>query len=389
MTQSAYIPLAIPDTGPREAANLQACIDENFVSTVGRFVGEFEAGVASVSGVPHAVAISSGTEALHIALRALGVGPGDLVILPSFTFIASANAISHSGAQPWLLDIASDSWTLCTRAVEDALARQTEQRGGHSIHSGTGKRVAAIMPVHTLGTPADLDALSQLTRDHNLALLADGAAAIGAEYKGGSIATQADITCFSFNGNKTITCGGGGMMVGRDEALLKRARHLTQQARVSPDYDHDEVGFNARMTNVSAAIGCAQLTRLDGFIAAKRRIRARYDKAFADLPGTAPFPLPEDRTSTCWFSGLVLDDPALDPKSLIAFLRDQQIEARSFWKPVHLQKPYAGAERGDLSYTDRIWDRIVTLPCSTSLGEADQTRVIEAVLDWFKPRGSR
>ncbi|WP_420963068.1 aminotransferase class I/II-fold pyridoxal phosphate-dependent enzyme [Brucella sp. IR073] len=380
MTHEPLIPLAIPNIGSLEGEYLQACVRENFVSTVGRFVTEFEAGIAARSGVESAAALGSGTQALHLALVALDIRPGDLVILPSFTFIASANAISHCGASPWLMDIAPDNWTLDPQRVAAALASQTERRGGELIHKASGRRVSAIMPVYTLGTVADMDAFREIARQYGLRLIADAAAAIGATYKDRPIGLLADLTAYSFNGNKTITSGGGGAVTGPDSALVKRVKHLSSTARISPDYDHDEVGYNYRMTNIEAAVGCAQLQRLDEFLEAKRRIRAGYDAAFADVAGVSAFPVPARGESTYWFSGIVLEDDRLPSVAKLCFgLRERGVEARPFWKPVHLQTPYLGAPREDMPVTDGLWSRIITLPCSTSLTAQEQAKVIDTL----------
>ncbi len=376
-----HIPLAIPNMSDAEATNLQKCITDNFVSSVGPFVTELETRIAALSGVKDGVAMGAGTQALHMALHALGIGRGDLVILPSFTFIASANAIAHSGAQPWLFDIEIDSWTLDPAQVAEALRSETTRDSDGTLrHTISGKRVAAIMPVYTLGTPADMDALGVLAKQYKLPIVADAAAAIGVTYKGVPIGRVANLTCYSFNGNKTITCGGGGMVVGDGEPAMRDIRHISTTARVSPNYDHDRVGYNYRMTNVQAAIGCAQTDRLEGFLATKQAIRERYDAAFSGLNSVTRFPSPHDRTSTYWFSGFVLGSRS---KSLAAKickqLNSKGIEARTFWKPVHLQVPYADAPTASQTVTDALWQRIVTLPCSTNLTEADQARVIKAV----------
>ncbi|WP_274626793.1 aminotransferase class I/II-fold pyridoxal phosphate-dependent enzyme [Arvimicrobium flavum] len=373
------IPLAIPNIGQAEAANLQRCVEENFVSTVGAFVTDFEAKVAKLSGTALGAATGSGTQGLHMALRALGVGHGDLVVVPSFTFIASANSISHSGATPWFVDISRHDWTLDPERLSEALRDKTTRTGDGVIHRATGKRVAAIMPVYTLGTPADMDAIGAVAREYGLPVVADAAAAIGVTYKGRPIGQLADLTVYSFNGNKTITSGGGGMIVGRED-LVKRARHLTTTARVGRDYDHDEVGFNYRMTNIEAAVGCAQFDRLDEFLAAKKRIRDAYDTAFAGNNEISLFPAPSERGTAYWFSGLVFEGP--EPRvvnTLCDRLKELGVEARPFWKPVHRQPPYRDAPAEDLSVTEDLWSRIITLPCSTSLTPEQQATVIAAV----------
>ncbi|WP_439544160.1 aminotransferase class I/II-fold pyridoxal phosphate-dependent enzyme [Hyphomicrobium sp.] len=374
------IPLAIPDIGTLEGEYLQACVKENFVSTVGRFVTRFEDEIAALSGTQNAAATGSGTQALHLALHALGVSHGDLVILPSFTFIASANAISHCGAAPWLMDVDEKTWTLDPGAVAEALANETERSGEDLLHKPTGRRIAAIMPVYTLGTVANMDALGEIAREYGLHLVADAAAAVGATYGGRPIGGLADLTAYSFNGNKTITCGGGGAVVGPDATLVQRVKHLSSTARVTRDYDHDEVGFNYRMTNIEAAVGCAQLQRLRSFLDAKRRIRERYDTAFADVAGVRSFPQPAAGESAYWFSGLVVESDLLPGVAeLCAGLYEHGIEARPFWKPTHLQLPYREAPREVLAVTDTLWSRIITLPCSSALSENEQDHVIEVL----------
>jgi len=381
MTQER-IPLAVPNITEAEGKNLQRCIETTFVSSVGEFVNEFEDRIAKLSGTKSAVAMGAGTLALHMAQHAMGIGRGDLVISPSFTFIASSNSIAHSGARPWLFDIERDSWTIDAAQVRKALEAETERRDSGLYHKETGERVAALMPVYTLGTPANMEELKALSDEYSLPIIADAAAAIGVEYKGRPIGDMADLTCYSFNGNKTITSGGGGMVVGNDEALMARIKHLSTTARVSAAYEHDEVGYNYRMTNLQAAVGCAQLDRLPGFLEAKTRIRKSYDAAFAGMNGISAFPYPTDRTSTCWFSGFIVDNPELpNPTEICARLMEQNIEARVFWKPVHLQAPYADAPRTEMRATEDLWNRIVTLPCSTMLTNAQQNRVIDAVRD--------
>ena len=372
------IPLAVPNLGGNEARYLQECVETNFVSSVGPFVDRFEAMVAEASGACHAVATSSGTTGLHAALTALGVGRDDLVVLPSFTFIASANAISHCGATPWLLDVCADSWTLDVAELAGVLETQAERRDGELVHRESGRRVAALMPVYTLGLPAEMEPLVRVARRHGLPVVADAAAALGARYQGRAIgALGADLSVFSFNGNKTVTAGGGGVVVGEDEALCARVRHLTTTARAGADYTHDMVGFNYRMTNLQAAVGCAQLERLDELVGAKRRIGRVYAEAFGDLPGVGRFPQPPWAESACWFSGVTLARGRV--AEALRVLREQGVGCRPFWKPVHHQAPYADAPRTGLAVCDATWDTILTLPCSSSLTTPEQDAVVGAL----------
>lgn len=234
------------------------------------------------------------------------------------------------------------------------------------------------MPVHTLGLPADMDPLLEIASRYGLPVVADAAAALGARDRGRPVgALGAHLSVLSFNGNKTVTAGGGGAVIGDDPALVAQVRHLTTTARAGAGYDHDRVGFNYRMTNLQAAVGCAQLERLDALVAAKRRIAAAYDAAFADLPGLAPFPAPERAESACWFSGGLLSSRTAD--ELVPGLREAGVDARSFWKPIHLQAPFAACPHEPTPISDRVWRAVLTLPCSTGLDEGDQARVVAAV----------
>jgi dTDP-4-amino-4,6-dideoxygalactose transaminase len=376
------IPVSIPNLCGNEARYLQECIDTGFVSSVGPFVDRFEAMLATAAGTEKAVATSSGTTGLHLALATLGVSRDDLVILPSLTFIASANAISHCGATPWLFDVSPESWALDPGLLDRTLREETTLRDGKCLHRATGRRVAAIMPVHALGHSADMDPITRIAHTHGLAVVADGAAALGASYKGRPIGrTGADLTVFSFNGNKTVTCGGGGAIVGENPEQLALARHLSTTARVGASYDHDRVGFNYRMTNLTAAVGCAQLESLGAFITAKGAIRRRYDKAFSNLPGVGVFPEPAWGESAFWLSGLVLPEGGPDAFRASDLLRRDGIEARPFWKPMHLQEPYRQAPRTQQDVCERLWRRVLTLPCSTQLSAAEADKVIAAVTE--------
>ncbi|MBF0371225.1 MAG: aminotransferase class I/II-fold pyridoxal phosphate-dependent enzyme [Magnetococcales bacterium] len=372
------IPLAVPDLTGNEGKYLQECIESTFVSSVGPFVTRFEEEVAQASGSRQCVATASGTAGLHTALVALGVGAGDLVILPSLTFIGSANAIAYCRADPWLLDVSADGWNLDPEGLKACLVDETETREGKLIHRQSGRRVAGIMPVHVLGNPAQMDPIMALARQYGLPVVADGAAALGARYKGRAIGDLgADLTVFSFNGNKTITAGGGGGVVGENRELLELVRHLTTTARVGSGYDHDRVGFNYRMTNLQAAVGCAQMERLESLVVAKQRIRDRYESAFQGLQGISPFPISADSVSACWFSGMVVENrTAEEMEKLRQRLREAGIDARPFWKPIHLQAPYRQAPRSGQGVSESVWWRILPLPCSSGMVPEEQEKII-------------
>lgn len=378
------IPLAIPNISGNEGKYLQSCIDESFVSTVGRFVGEFEAKLCEVTSFKSAVVTSQGTTALHLGLTALGVDVGDLVIIPAMTFIATANSVSHCKAKPWILDVSYNSWTLDPILLDRALTEECFRDEGTLRHRSSGARVAAIMPVYTMGLAPDMDAICDIADDYGIPVLADGAAALGTTYKGQKIGkTRAAMTMMSFNGNKIITSGGGGALLGNDLELMGLVRHLSSTARRGADYDHDLIGFNYRMTNIQAAVGVAQIERLAEFVAAKHRISARYKEAFGRRADIHPFVEACWSEGNHWFSGIYLKDWEVDRVSALrAHLQKVEIDARPFWKPMHLQEPYRDCHQTLSGTADSLWERILPLPCSTHITEEELAYVINAVLQF-------
>lgn len=375
------IPLAIPNVSGNEGKYLQACVDENFVSTVGRFVGEFETKLCEATSYKHAVVTSQGTTALHLGLTALGVDVGDLVIIPDMTFIATANSVSHCKAKPWILDVSAESWTLdpalLRRALEDECVRyETVLR-----HRDSDARVAAIMPVYTMGLAPDMDAICEIADEFGIPVMADGAAALGTTYKGKPIGkTRAAITMMSFNGNKIITSGGGGVLLGNDAKLMAHVRHISSTARSGVDYEHDVVGFNYRMTNIQAAVGVGQIERLDEFVASKRRIAAHYENAFSERNDIHPFVEADWSEGNHWFSGIYLTGWGVDRvAALREHLRRAGIDARPFWKPMHQQAPYRDCPTTLTGIAKDSWERILPLPCSTQITDEELTQVVSAI----------
>lgn len=372
------IELAVPDLSGNERKYLNECIDTTFVSTVGEFVKRFEREVARKTGAVYGTVVSSGTDGLHMALAACGVGRDELVCIPAFSFIATANAVVHCGAQPWLIDIDERSWTMDPDLLDRELSEKTYLKDGRLFHKASDMRIAAVMPVYTMGMPADMDRLREIAGKYHLPLVADAAAAIGAKYKGRDIGTLADATVFSFNGNKTITCGGGGAIVGNNEKIVELARHMATTARVGQDYDHDMVGYNYRMTNLQAAVGCAQIERLEEFVEKKRYISGYYKEHLKELEGASFFPETEWGESACWYAGLILDEER-DVWEACGRLVGKDIRTKPFWKPVYMQKPYKGAERSRMDVTEKIWKRILPLPASTCLTDEQLEYVAAAV----------
>lgn len=391
MAPSKSIPLAIPNLEGREAELLAECIRSTFVSSVGPFVDEFEAKIAAVSGVGSAAVVCSGTVALQMALEGLGIGAGDLVIMPTLTFIASPNAIRHSGAQPWLVDVGVDNWTLDLDLCRGLIERETELAAdGTRRHRATGLTLRAIMPVLVMGAVVDFTQTVALAKEFGLKVVVDAAAAIGtADAQGRAIgATGVDAVCYSFNGNKTITTGGGGAVASDDKDLIARIRHLVSTGRNGPNYDHDIVAYNFRMTNVQAALGVAQIERLEQFLARKQQIRDRYAAFAAQFDFLAPFPEPEGRNGH-WFSGFWYRGADLSLcDGFRAHMQAEKIDLRPFWKPVHLQRPYRDTLASAMPVADGLWPRIFPLPCSTHLSDADLERVIGAAgAYWGKVHG--
>ena len=303
------ISLAMPNLNGNEKKYLDNCIDTTFVSSVGEYVIKFEEMVASATESLGAVATSSGTTGIHVALTSVGVKHGDLVITPSFTFIATANAVRHCGADPWLIDIGSWDWCLDPGLVKSEIEKHCERKdNGQLYHKKADKRIAALMPVYTLGNIPQMEDFRQIADEFSIPLVVDAACAIGATYEGQSFGTLADLSILSFNGNKTITCGGGGAVVGCNLELLDHVRHLTTTARVWPDYDFDEVGFNYRMTNIQAAVGVAQMERLESFVHIKRNVRKYYEEKLSHLQDKGITFFPTTQGSSCWFSGIVLPE---------------------------------------------------------------------------------
>ncbi|AEI96313.1 aminotransferase class I/II-fold pyridoxal phosphate-dependent enzyme [Roseobacter litoralis] len=376
------LPLCVPNISGNEGKYLAECVSSTFVSSVGPFVDRFEAETRHATGAAWAVATSAGTTALHAALHFLGVGPGDHVIIPSLSFIATANAVAHCHATPIIIDVDVARWGLDAGLLAELLGRNCHRDSEGALrYTPTGGQIKAIMPVYAMGLPADMDSIIEVARRYNVPTVSDAAAAIGATYKGRQLAQMgADLTALSFNGNKLITSGGGGALISAAEQGGREIKHLTSTARVGGAYDHDIVGFNYRMTNLQAAVGVAQLERLAEFLDAKARIAARYAQSFEDLTGTLNFPSVDDTCGSHWLSGVYLPQATREQMDhLRQTLVASGIEARSFWKPLHMQAPYLKCPRMVNGHAEMIWGNVQPLPCSTHLTCAEQTHVIEVV----------
>lgn len=379
--RNGFIPLCVPEIDGNAWAYTKACLDTGWVSSVGSFVDRFERSLAEYVGVPHAVATLNGTAALHIALLAAGIQPDDEVLVSALTFIAPANAIRYCGAWPVFMDADPSYWQMDPQKVNDFLKTECVWRGDKLWNRRTNRRVRAVLPVHILGHPCDMGPILELARRYELIVVEDATEALGAVYKGQKVGNLGDVACFSFNGNKIITTGGGGMIVTRNEAWARRAKHLTTQAKSDPvEYIHDEIGYNYRLVNLLAALGCAQMERLDAYIVRKREIADRYRRFLKDLPDITCMRTAEWAESTEWMFTIYLSpDASCDRRRLLNALQAQNIQTRPLWCPLHRLPMYAAAGRYRIEVADRLHEGCLSLPCSVSLGSQDQERVIGAI----------
>ncbi|MFH1033291.1 MAG: LegC family aminotransferase [Pseudomonadota bacterium] len=377
-----FIPLCVPEIRGNEWAYVKECLDTGWVSSVGAYVTRLENDIAARLGGGQAVAFTSGTAALHVALILAGVGPGDEVLLPALTFIAPAFAVRYTGAWPVICDVDPDYWQMDPAQVGRFLRDDCRHEGGALINRATGRRVKALLPVDLLGHPADMDALMELAAEFGLTVIEDATESLGALYKGRPVGRLGHIGCLSFNGNKTITTGGGGMLVTGDPALADKARYLSTQAKDDAiEYVHNQVGFNYRLSNVQAAMGCAQLELLDEYVAAKRRIHQAYQQGLAGVPGVTVMALAPWAHSACWMSTIVVDPAAhgRDCRALLKALHARRIQTRPLWQPLHQSPALAGGHGLGCPVSERLHARGLSLPSSVGLSPADQQRVIEAI----------
>ncbi len=375
------IPNAVPHFAGNEWRYLKECLDTNWVSSAGPFVDRFEREVAAWVGVEHAVATVNGSAALHVALLAAGVRRDDEVLVPTLTFVATANAVAYCGAHPVFLDSERVSWGVDPGKLAEFLSRECVIKDGVLVNRASGRVVRALLPVHLYGHPYDVDAVLETTRRYPIAVVDDAAEALGATYRGRRVGGDGLAACLSFNGNKIITSGGGGMVLTRDAALARRVRALTTQAReTGPEWIHEEVAFNYRLTNLQAALGVAQLEQLEAFVEDKRRTAAFYRSALAGLDGVSPFGEAPWAKSSYWMPSVLLDERrAPDVRALIHVLNADGIQVRPLWRPLHSQPAYRDAEAYRIEVADRLYARGLSLPCSVGITDAERAAVVEAL----------
>jgi aminotransferase in exopolysaccharide biosynthesis len=359
-----------PRFAGKEWAYVKECLDSTFVSSAGKFVDRFEAELAAYTGVKHAVAVVNGTAALHVALRLAGVRPGDEVLTPALTFIAAANAISYCSAIPHFVDCEERTLGVGAAALREYLRTSAEIRNGQCINRASGRVIRALVPMHTFGHPVDIDAMLALAHDYRLSLIEDAAQSLGSTVHGRHTGTFGVLGTLSFNGNKTVTTGGGGAILSNDAALAKHAKHLTTTAKVPHRWEfvHDEVGYNYRMPNLNAALGCAQLEQLPTFLAAKRHLAERYQRAFAEVPQCRLFVELEGTRSNYWLQSLILDPATANARdAILAATNDAGLMTRPIWSLMHRLPPYRNCPRTELPVAESLGRRVINVPSSPQL----------------------
>ena len=364
--------LSPPDVGAAERALLLDAFDSGWIAPLGPHVDAFEREFAAAVGVPHAVALSSGTAALHLALEILGAGRGDEVITSTLTFAATANAICYVGATPVFVDVSPETWNLDPDRLDEELARRAR----------LGRRVAAVIAVDLYGQSADYRRIEAICERHGVRLIEDAAEGLGATCGSRQVGAFGDCAAFSFNGNKIITTSGGGMLVSRRRDIVERARYLSTQARQPvAHYEHEDVGYNYRLSNLLAAVGRGQLAGLDAKVARRRAVRAAYQSALAGCRGIEFMPEAAYGRSNGWLTCVTID-PALfgaDREAVRLFLESRNIESRPVWKPMHLQPVFRQAAVGGGSVAEALFATGLCLPSGSSLTAEDQQRVISSL----------
>lgn len=363
-----FVPLHAPLFIGNEKKYMNECIDTTFVSSVGKFVDRFEEMVAEYTGAKKAVVCVSGTNALHMAMMLVGVERDDEVLTQALTFIATCNAISYIGAHSVFIDVDKETMSLSPEAMKNWLIKHAEIRNGQCYNKGTGRRIKACVPMHTFGHPVKLDELVALCHEYHIELVEDAAESMGSYYKGKHTGTFGKVSAISFNGNKTITTGGGGMLLFQDEELGNLAKHLTTQAKVPHRWDfvHDQIGYNYRMPNINAALGCAQMENLERYVENKRATAKAYSDFFAHIPDIEFFTEPVDCQSNYWLNVVLLKDRQAQ-QEFLTYTNDHGVMTRPVWQLMNKLEMFKHCETDGLLNTSWLADRIVNIPSSVRL----------------------
>lgn len=361
--QKDFVPLHEPTFGDKELEYVTDCVKTGWVSSVGAYVTRFEEDLAKIVGVKRAVAVVNGTAALHIALKVAGVKTNDEVLMPALTFIATANAVSYTGAIPHFIDVSEKSLGVDPQKLDAYLEKIAVRQHDELLNKETGRVIRAVVPMHTFGHPVELDELMSVCDKYGLILIEDAAESLGSYYKGKHTGSFGKVNAMSFNGNKIATTGGGGAILTNDEQLADYAKHLTTTAKVPHrwEYVHDEIGYNYRMPNINAALGCGQLENLDDFLTMKRVLTDFYQQLVVNLEGIQLFKEPAYAKSNYWLQTLLLDE-TVGRDEVLAYLNDRGIMSRPIWQPMHYLQMYKDCPRSDLSVIESLNKKIVNVP---------------------------
>ncbi|UKJ46046.1 LegC family aminotransferase [Lysinibacillus sp. JK80] len=358
-----FVPLHEPTFNEKEVEYVTDCIETGWVSSVGAYVTRFEEDLAKFVGVKRAVAVVNGTASLHIALKAVGVEAQDEVLMPSLTFIATANAVSYLQAVPHFVDVNEETLGVDPVKLEQYLVQIGEMRGGVLFNKQTNRRIKALVPMHTFGHPCMMDELVAICEKYHIVLVEDAAESLGSYYKGKHTGTFGKVSAMSFNGNKIMTTGGGGAILTDDEELANYMKHITTTAKVPHKWEfvHDEIGYNYRMPNINAALGCAQLEKLRIFIEQKRSLTNFYDELVATIDGVRLMKEPVHTSSNYWLQTIVLDE-TYKRDEVLQLLNDEGIMSRPIWTPMHELGMYKGCPRMDLMVTEKLKRKVINIP---------------------------
>jgi len=367
--ESGSSPIALhePNIGQRENELVSKCLASGWVSSVGEYISEFEQGLAKFTNSKHAIAVVNGTAALHLALHSVGVKPGDEVLVPTLSFVATANAVSHCGAIPHFVDSDPETLGLDPLALREHLRANTSLRDGALHNTSTGRRISAVVPMHTFGHPMQIEMLIDVAKEFNLVVVEDAAESIGSYVGSTHTGTFGRCSSLSFNGNKTITTGGGGAILTNDAELAQRIRHLATTAKMPHDYEyiHDVVAFNYRMPNINAALGCAQLSRLDDFLSAKRILAKKYAEGFSSAKSMQFVAEPHGTTSNYWLNTIRLNKPDLSLRDeLLVAARASGYMCRPAWNLLHTLPMHESSPRAKLPVAQNLWQSLINIPSS-------------------------
>lgn len=383
-SQKKEIPLSEPEISGNEWKYIKECLDTGWVSYLGSYVNQFEHMLAEYIGTRYAVAMVNGTAALHISLLLCGVQENDEVIVPALTFIAPVNAVRYCNSHPIFMDSYQETLCIDTEKVNEFLIENCEMDGdGFCYNKRTKRRVKAMIPVHVFGHPSDMKELLEISNKYNIDIIEDATESLGSEYAQKKTGSFGRIGCFSFNGNKIITAGGGGMLVTDDESLAKKAKHLSTQAKRDPfEYDHDEIGYNYRLTNIQAAIGVAQMERLDEFIAIKRGNALLYKTLLSDLDNVDFLWEKEPSKSNFWFYTIRVSPEHKKP--LMNYLLSKNVQVRPVWKLIHTLSMYEQCETYKIDNAVKAYETCINLPCSVSISRDDIEFVTDNIKRYFR-----